>query len=365
MAKYKIEGWRGLYRLAEQLDRLDPWGWMEVPDCFGIAIPGWDEPAFMLLSGESESYRSARLLMGWKPVYNFIARIANPKMQTPGWLWEIPMLELQFMTPELLFDFEVTHHKRYGIKPDDKGFTPTFRSIRPGYHPWRMELAERRLMEHALYQLLGMALRIEREPQMLSGRFPREVLIRTMDESGVWSDVWERVKSLQSEEVEVDLAGDWMRRLVDGPTQPMTVQVDLLFTPLRLRYSAGRRPQTAYILMVVESSSGFILRGELMQACDGVPEMWSRIPEVLLRTFDRMGGCPEAVEVSSERMAELLRPLTELLPFKMVWRKKLDKVEQAQADFESLLLDEERLSGILKDAEEWDSEGDDSELEGQ
>ena len=73
-----------------------------------------------------------------------------------------------------------------------------------------------------------------------------------------------------------------------------------------------------------------IIAEELFLATDGISRMWAAIPERLLALFKRLGGCPETIEIDCDRMANLLRPLGEFLPFKMVRRERLNALESAR-----------------------------------
>jgi hypothetical protein len=161
--------------------------------------------------------------------------------------------------------------------------------------------------------------------------------MRTQDAQGEWSDVWSAVKDVADEEIEVRLGAKPLQTLTSKPLWPMTVQLDLVFTPLTIGPD-GHRPQTAYVLLAVDAVSGMILAEDLFQATEGIAQMWAKLPERLLEIFERLGGCPETIEVNSDRMANLLRPLGEILPFKMVRRERLAMLEKAR----------EKLSDYMK-----------------
>ena len=321
--------WQRLYTLADRLGQLDPWQWMGAADCFGVAVPGWDEPCFVVFGGQSKAFRSVRFLLGWKSFYDLVTRLADPAKQVATWLLEIRMVELLFVSDNLLFEHERPVLQALKRKADEACATPVFRSIIPGYHPWLPEAKERELLETVLYQAFGMAMRVEADGMLLKSRFPQEILMRKQDAKGVWQDTWSPVKEIGDEEIEVRIESKRLQAVRDTPLKPVTMQLDLIFTPLRL-LPDGTRPQTAYVLLAVDAQSGFIVAGELLQATEGIGQMWAQIPGQLLRIFERLGGCPETIEVSADRMANLLRPLGECLPFKMVRRDKLAMLESAR-----------------------------------
>jgi hypothetical protein len=328
--------WRRLFAMAEKLERLDPWPWMGAADCFGIAVPGWEEPCFVAFGGQSQSLHSVRFLLGWKAMFDLFSRLADPAKQVDAWLLEIRMIELLFVNRPLLFEHEVALLKRLRRSADDGSVTPILRSLVPGYHPWVPDARERALLEVALYQAYGMAMRVESDGMLLKSRFPSHVLIRKPQAGGLWRDVWTKAKEIGDEEVDVRIEAARVESLGRRPLRPVTLQLDLVFTPLRV-HPEGIRPQTAYVLLAVDAATGFIVTGELFQATEGIANMWAQIPERLLELFERQGGCPAAIEIGSDRMANLLRPLSELLPFKMVRRERLAALEKAREHMSAFL----------------------------
>ncbi|MDD4101517.1 MAG: hypothetical protein PHU80_02650 [Kiritimatiellae bacterium] len=328
MPKVEKERWRELYSLAERIDRLDPWQWMDIADCFGIVLPEMPEPCFVIFSGESRKLRSLRMLLGWKALYDFMTKISNQAAQAEPWLLEIRMIELIFANQELIFRHEADFLKSMRIKADNDFRTPVFRSIIPGYQPWLPDQDECGLVSTALYQAFGMAMRVENEPALLKEHFPAKILIRKQDSKGGWQDGWMPVKELADEEVEVRIEASRLEALKKKPVVKAALQLDLAFMPMTIQ-AGQHRPQTAYLLLAVDAENGMILSGEVMQATDGIANMWGQVPDRLVEVFQKIGGCPAVIEVKSDRMANLLRPLEEFLPFKMVRREKLDMLAKA------------------------------------
>ncbi|MEI7902897.1 MAG: hypothetical protein WCK89_21845, partial [bacterium] len=203
MTRQEKAQWQRLYAMAGRLDQIDAWQWMGIADCFGVEVPGWDEPCFVIFGGQSKAYRNVRFLLGWKAFYNLVTLLADPAKQVPAWLLEIRMLELSFVSGDLLFEHEQKLLATLKRQADATCATPVFRSIIPGYHPWLPENRERDLLEVVLYQALGMAMRVEADDLLLKTRFPREILMRKPEAQGVWKDVWSPVKEVGDEEVDV------------------------------------------------------------------------------------------------------------------------------------------------------------------
>ncbi len=332
--------WERLCAMAERLDRLDPWQWMSAADCFGMLLPGVEEPCFVVFGGQSKAFRNVRFLLGWKAFYDLVTRLADPAKQAATWLLEIRMIELLFVSADLLFEHEQRFLEALKREAGSTCGTPIFRSIIPGYHPWLPDAKERGILETALYQAFGLAMRVESDGMLLKDRFPREILMRKQDAQGVWQDTWVPVKEVGDEEVEVRIESKRLKAIRVKPLRPITVQLDLVFTPLTIRPD-GQRPQTAYVLLAVDAQTGLIIAGDLFQATEGIAQMWARIPERLLEIFDKLGGCPETIEINGDRMANLLRPLGEFLPFKMVRRERLAMLEKARENLSEYMTQRE------------------------
>jgi len=80
----------------------------------------------------------------------------------------------------------------------------------------------------------------------------------------------------------------------------------------------GERPQLLYVLALVDAATGRAEHVELLQALEGMRAMWRQVPERLVEVWSQQGSCPREVRVRSERMMNLLRPLTEKIPFRLV-----------------------------------------------
>ncbi len=328
MSRVEKERWRELYTLARRIGRLDPWQWMDVSDCFGISLPEMEQPCFVTFNGESGVLRSVRMLLGWKALYEFMTKISDSAHQSEPWLLEIRMIELVFANAGLLFKHEEAFLRSMRIKAGEEFNTPVFRSVIPGYQPWLPDQEERGVVSTALYQAYGMAMRAENDAKLLKAHLPGQVLVRRQDADGDWQDAWMPVQEIADEEVEVSIDSDGLATLKKKPLIPVSLQLDLAFMPMTIQ-SAGERPQTAYLLLAVDADNGMIISGEVMQAADGIARMWGQVPVRLLEIFKKLGGCPAVIEVKSDRMANLLRPLEEFLPFKMVRRERLGMLAKA------------------------------------
>lgn len=337
--------WDALIKRADAIWRLSPWGWCRTGDCFGIHPAGLDEPFFAAFcegvgEGGDAGIRVVRYLRGWRALFDFMVQAHSPTKSVATWLMEIPMLEMLFLPPELLFPHEGILYGELGAPSyGPKKLRPVFRSVVPGYHPWLPDGEERALLDTLVYQTLGMMLRLEGGREALSAGGPGHLLVLTQDASGAWSDAYPPARLFSDEGVEVCLTAGLLRRLSRQPLRDADVQIDLHFLPVVPGFSAAMpgdeilaksldgRPGTLFCLIVADTKTGEVQHTGALRASDGIAAMWGAVPEMLVDLFEKTGGCPSVIEVTGDRMANLMHSLEAYLPFKLVRRGKLDMVE--------------------------------------
>jgi hypothetical protein len=353
MTQSEKEQWGKLFGLADRIWRLSPWGWCRPGECFGIWPVGRDEPCIAIFcEGVDTKTRIIRYALGWQAFFDFLTRAQSQTKPVATWMLEIPMLELLYLNGRMLFAQEkVLLDSLKRPFDSDKNDVPVFRSIKPGYHPWLPDAVERVTLEQLLYQTYGMILRLEEQPDLLLGERGKLLILR-QGSDGLWKDEWVAPPRFEEEGVEIRLKAELLEKLKRQPLKPVTIQLNLQFMPIlvgvELKRPSGTpgadhpevvpvpaaeapRPSTAYMLIAVDVKSGDVFYEGLLHATEGIAKMWGEVPERILELFDQIGGCPEAIEVSGERMTNLLRSLEVYLPFKMVLRERL-KLLDAVAD---------------------------------
>lgn len=325
-----------LFKLAKSLENLQAWEWMALSDCFGVQPAGYLEPYFVIFGGEPGKMHFVRMLAGMGALIDLLQGMKNPDSMHLAGLLNLPMLELMFLDKEQLFDHELNLLKALKMPIKKGANNMVFRKVIPGHFPAAIALADGAGLEKFLYQACGMAMRVEADGMMLKESFPEELLIRRENSAGEWHDEWIELAPLHRVVREVPFDSEKLKALSNRELLPLVVQVELVMLP----YISKADPNgelIKYALWIVDAESGELLADFPFNARRGVEYMWQEIPPKLVDFFEALGGFPQRVEVREGRMANLLRPLCEWLPFKMVHFEKLDKIDRVmEGVFEEL-----------------------------
>ena len=320
-----FETWRRLYELAGRLKRLAPWRWIAEEQYFGVQLSGAAAPRLVTFLGGHGTYCACTVYPGWRALRDIQAVQANHADDDAAIVLEIPHLQVVYTERQFVSPPERAVARALGQRFRGKQDWIVFRSFRPGYLPWPVDGAEAVLLVEVLNQTLGIALRAEDDRDLL-GREPGRFLVRAADGAGGWRDEWTAMPDLPLEEIQYGIDTALVARLKKGRKLDIRTAVDLVLSPSVIQPTRESRPQAIYLLVVMDADTHHAYGLEMLQALEGLPAMWAAVPQKLLEVFARLGGCPRTVEVRGERMMNVLRPLTELLPVHLTRREQLPAV---------------------------------------
>ena len=118
----------------------------------------------------------------------------------------------------------------------------------------------------------------------------------------------------------------------------MTVQADLFLMPSPIKEKEDPWPYFPYNLMMVEARSGVILGTDLLAPKPSLDTVWAKVPEAFLNVLRRLGSLPTEVAVRSERLYELLKPVTAGLGIRLTRQRSLPALDQAKAHLEQWMM---------------------------
>ena len=333
-----LETWRRLYALGDRIRALAPWQWIGEEDYFGVEVPG-PRPVWLVtfLGGIHREYFACTAYDGWEALRDTLTVQAADSPDDAVRVLEIPHLQMVFTARALIQDAEKRVARALGRHYDGSGDWPVFRDFRAGYLPWPVAAGQAETLATVLRQALGMALRVEDERDLLHGQ-PGAYLFRVADGAGGWRDEWRERPALPEPELAIGLDAATVNALRQARKLGLQVEVDLVLTQGTVQFKRGVRPQTMYALAVVDAATGYVHGVEVLQAADGgVASMWSQVPDTVVRLGHRMGGCPRQVDVRTDRMMNVLRPLTEMFPIRLTRRQSLPEFDRFLAGMDAFL----------------------------
>lgn len=326
--------WARLYRLADCFKKLAPWKWIPEDLFFGVQPRQSKDVWLVSFVGLNDNYLACAAYLGWQAFRDMLA-MQSPGSRTEVSIAEIPHLQAIFTSRRFVDPHERELIRALGLRYRGKKDWPLFRSFRPGYLPWPLTAEEADTLATVLEQALGVTLRAEEDPSLLACD-DDEILLRVEDRDG-WRDEVRAVPALPATDLTVGMDAKVVSSLQKGRRLPAAVEVDLVLTSGSIQPAHNTRPQSMYALAVVDAETGKAYGVEVLQALRGVPAMWAEVPDRVLAVWRQMGGVPRQVEVRSDRMMNVLRPLTEMLPFRLTMRERLPHTGELMSGLDAFL----------------------------
>lgn len=340
------EQWLDLYRFSKKVVRMNPWASWGPSDVFAVWPRGEKEPYFVTTMHVDDSKALfLRFIRGWKSFFKYCYGLSNKADFDASWMLELPMFEMAVLKSNLLFPIEHAFYRAIGLHVPAKNRRGlVFRKLEQGYQPWLPQTHEVPLLKKLVYQTLGIALRLESQPQLLSESLQkREVLTLREQKDGTWKEGLLPSPDKVEESIMLDVQENLLRELKKRPLSPEGIQLDLVYLSQitnahgepgknleDLDISRFPERQVAYYMLVaVGKTNQTIYNSPLLTAEKGVAKMWGDLHKPLFQLFQQIGGFPSSIEATGFRMPRLLRGFETTFPFKLVFRDRLDLLEDA------------------------------------
>ncbi|MDH7487217.1 MAG: hypothetical protein QHJ81_13185 [Anaerolineae bacterium] len=331
-----FDEWRKLYAAAAAFKEAAPWEWMFEDDLFGVRDPESGQIGYGSIMGALGEHLALALYPGSEGLEGFW-RIHTDAEADPAIILEIPQLQASWEDREELQDKDREVIKSLGLKFRGRQAWPLFRAYVPGYLPWFVSDAEARFLTVALEQGLEVALRVRDNPNLLDPLYDGIYLVRTAEAREgalVWRDEWLEPEPFEEQPLAITIEPAELAALRRLPFLKMTLQADLFPFPGGIQEKGDPRPYFAYMLMLVDADSGFILRTDLMAPKPTLKAVWQQTPQNFLKALQPLRGLPARVHVRSERLWNLLEPLTAELGIHLDMARSLPALEEARAFLE-------------------------------
>lgn len=325
--------WKRLYSLADDLQSLAPWDWMEETDIFAVEDPEEQYLGFVSVMGRIRQHFALAVYLGSRGLYAFWEMQYAGASWEPEHLLEVPQIQVSFESRD-----DLEEEDRQIIHQLERQYCgahgwPLFRSYRPGYLPWFLDTEEARYLTVVLEQALDVTARFREDPELLASRGDTTYLVRT-PHAGQQSPEWEDQRSVivppepYSIEYSVDMKEVETLRTLPRDQEPL--EVDLFMTPSVIQ-EENTRPLLPYLLLLVDSGSESVVGAELFTASPTLEDMWQKLPGNFVRQLLEQGFCPVQVRIRSDLMLDLLGPLAEQLDIELVTSEMLPALDNVKA----------------------------------
>lgn len=317
--------WKRLFNLAEEISQLKPWKNLAECSVFGVRLPEDGVNGYIAVIGELGQVSGVMAYIG-EASLDRLRYIYSSEC-----LLELTMLSVTFDPPESLEERDRLFAESLGLDLERDRGIPVFRSHRPGYMPWYIEGDEAARMIILLEQAVEVFRRDDFTGFLELGSNDTRCMYRVPLEGGGWKDIIEEVPENPEYTKQFVIQNELLRSIWKLPVSSGPVQADLLMMPAAIG-GPGERPSTAYILLLVDEKSYYVMAHEMISPLPSLRDMELSIPSRLLRAFKKAGVKPCIMKVLRDgKLSDIMHQLgMKNLPFKVSEEEVLDSLDDVR-----------------------------------
>jgi hypothetical protein len=325
-----LESWRRLYDLATRVQMAEPWKRLRETDLFAVEDRGSKELGYVSVMGANGEYRAVAIYRGARGVDAFW-RMQSEAISHEEFL-EAPQLQLAFVGRSDLEPEDRAVIKALDLTFRGRSAWPRFRSHRPGFLPWLLEGAEMARLADALEQLLAVASRLRIRNALPHPDAEGYLLRAVSSATGTWEDGVTGIPQAEPYNIPLRVSGELLSRAAALPRLDGQLEADLFATPSVVHdpKDGVGRPYFAYLLMLVDGSSGIIVGNDVCAPLPSLEAMWGSIPERLLRHVVAAGALPSRIVVRAPLLRGVLEPIVERLGVSVAKARRLPALDPAK-----------------------------------
>lgn len=333
-----LQEWEALFRAAVEFKEIEPWGWMDDDNLFGVVDPETGETAYCCIMGALGDVFGLNAYLGSEGL-DVCLDMLNGEIEVDDedLLLRQKCLSATFDNKEDLDDRELALIKQLGFKFRGKNQWPMFRSFEPGYFPWYLNAWQCRFLTHVLQQAREVALNCREDKSLLEREDGGACLVRVpVPEQAGQSDSKEEA----AHDTQKAPALRWENRYPDFPEYSPKVyptvrfQDELRVRKLRLKRERGEiklssaweadtmrpfspvqdkrgeRPYYPVVLVVLDASGPLVVCHYMARSLEDDGQLYL---EKMVETMESSGAMPTCVVVEREETYYLLEDLCEKL----------------------------------------------------
>lgn len=260
------EIWKKLYDAAVRFKSLAPWQWMWDSQLFGVEDPAGGDTGYCCIMGNLGEHFGMMVYLGGEGFRQY-CRLQDADGDTGA------HEDVAFAQSGLMASFEdrdlLSPEDRAVIKELGRSFRgkdawPMFRSHRPGYFPWYLEMKEAVFLTVCLEQAVDVAGRLKDNPDLLDPPDGEKIFVRscrTIRGEIVWEDAFRDPQPPLREMVSIQtpVPEEFYEALKDKRILDDSVwEADAYYIPSPVR-DGDERPYFPLSLVLVDQASFFIL----------------------------------------------------------------------------------------------------------
>lgn len=327
-----LEQWKRLYEIMGEIKEFAPWESMYEQDIFGVQFPETGNLGFVSVMGNLGEHYAVAVYLGKKGFEGFLTMQHMGYSLSPDIVLQVPQLQAAFENREMITPEDHKIIKQLNLKFRGRNAWPQFRSYRPGCLPWYLEKEEAQMLIHGLEQLMDVAPRFKKDPDLLEPSEPNGKYLVRLQKNGRWVDESQKIKFPADPPLRLSMNMDALNELKSMKKQNATVEVDIQMMEEAVRDKSFDRPYFPFMLMIAEKQSHMILGVDLLSPLPSLEEMWGHIPEKVTEILANY-LLPREIQTKDPLITLLLSPLEKEAGFKVNLVKRLPTIENAKREF--------------------------------
>lgn len=310
MAEPSKEQWLELHSTFREYCAAEPWRWLD-DAVLVLEHPIWHERGYCVALGCSGLEFGLAVYIGDEGLRHYL-RIsqAGDNIDSPDLLDTMNSVSALLADRGQLDTYDLNIIKELGLRYRGRKCWPAFRSMRPGYAPWRLEADEAAFLTIALQEMMGLAARVEEgQSPLFDEDSPGLPLIRSFDGED-WQDKREPVSVDAFEPVPEFADTERLRRLADAKSLAgNTFEFSVFYLHTPVSESRGERPYFLAQAMIADQNSGYTLP----QILGGPTPSAAKCQEALVSLLEALPFLPADLVVDKPEVASLAAQITEFL----------------------------------------------------
>ena len=304
------EQWLELHTTFGEYCAAEPWRWLE-DAVVVLEHPIGEERGYCVALGSSGLEFGLAVYIGDEGLRHYL-RISQLEddLDSPDTLDSMNSVSALLADRRDLNTHDLNVIKELGLRYRGRGRWPVFRSMRPGYAPWRLEAGEAEFLTIALREMMDLAARVEAgQSSLFDEDYPGLPLIRSFDGEN-WQDKREPVSVDAFEPVPEFADTERLERLLDvKPPAGNTFEFSLFYVHTPVSAGRGERPYFLAEAAIADQSSGFVLPRILGGPAPSPAERQGALVSLL----EAAPFLPAVLVADRPEVANLVAPITERL----------------------------------------------------
>lgn len=331
-----MDDWKKLYNAFLEIKDIAPWDWLDEDDNFTVQNPETGEIGFVSVMGTLGAHYAISVYRGEKGFNRFIDMSYSERdMFTFQRMIETPQLQASFENSDMLDKRDKNIIKQLSLAFKGKNSWPLFRSFKPGYVPWFLDLSELRFLLYALEQAKDVCLRAKEDMSILEPGDADTYLLRKKNETGkepAWFDSTLKIIPQDPYQPEGTFEMFDVDKLKKMNPCENTLEIDFFMTPSAVK-EKGSNPYYPYILLIIESDSGMIVGNHVLTPVPSLESMWKKIPNYVIETMIRLNLVPGRILISSELLESILFVFEDIFDIPVEFVEDSPNINEARDSF--------------------------------